>query len=201
MTVASRTGVVEDLSIRSVTLRDYSGTQHTIPFSSISDVQNMTKDYSFAVFDYGVGYRENVEEVLVVIREVGAELKADGDFGINVIGDLEVAGLQQLGDSAVVIRSRFKCKPGSQWGIKREMNKRIKAAFDARNIEIPFPHTTIYFGEDKEGEAPSLPVRMIEDAVKQDIETKTDDGDPPPETRQKAQQRTKHAHDPALDNE
>ena len=201
VTVASRTGVVEDLSIRSVTLRDYSGTQHTIPFSSISDVQNMTKDYSFAVFDYGVGYRENVDDVIEVIREVAKELKADGDFGVNIIGGLEVAGLNELGDSAVVIRSRFKCKPGFQWGVRREMNKRIKVAFDARNIEIPFPHTTIYFGEDKDGSAPSLPVRMIEDTVKQDIETQTGDGDPSPEPRQKAEQKSKHAHDPALDNE
>jgi len=201
VTVASRTGVVEDLSIRSVTLRDYSGVQHTIPFSSISDVQNMTKDYSYALLDYGVGYRENVDEVIAVIREVGAALKADGNFGINIISDLEVAGLHELGDSAVVIRSRLKCKPGFQWGVKREMNRRIKAAFDERNIEIPFPHTTVYFGEDKDGQAPSLPVRMMEDAVKQDIESAAEDGKTQTESNQQRAQKNKDALDPALDNE
>ncbi len=173
VTVAGRRGVVEDLSIRSITLRDYFGTQHTIPFSSIDDVQNLTKDYSYSVFDYGVGYRENVDEVIGIICEVGATMKADPEFGEHILDDLEVAGLQELGDSAVVIRSRFKCTPGWQWNIRREMNKRIKTAFDARNIEIPFPHTTMYFGEDKAGDAPSLPVRMI-DAARQDSADRVD---------------------------
>ena len=174
VTVAGRSGVVEDLSVRSVTLRGYSGSKHTIPFSSIDDVENLTKDYSYAVLDYGVGYGENVDAVIAVIRETGEALRADPDWRDNIVEDLEVAGLQELGDSAVVIRSRFKCRPGWQWGVRREMNRRIKAAFDARGIEIPFPHTTLYFGEnyfDKDGNngAPPMPARMTEDAVRADL--------------------------------
>ncbi len=160
VTVASRTGTVEDLSMRSVVLRDYQGIQHTIPFSSITDVQNLTKDFAYAVMDYGVGYRENVDEVMAVILEVAAEFRKDEAFAPNLLGDLEMWGLNELGDSAVVIRSRFKCMPGSQWSIRREMNRRIKAAFDARGIEIPFPHVTLYFGEDKEGKAPPANLRI-----------------------------------------
>ena len=169
VTVAGRSGVVEDLSVRSVTLRGYSGAKHTIPFSSIGDVENLTKDYSYAVLDYGVGYSENVDAVIAVIREVGDGLRADPDWRDNIVEDLEIAGLQELGDSAVVIRSRFKCLPGFQWGVRREMNRRIKAAFDARGIEIPFPHTTVYFGEEKDGRLPPLPARMVEDAVRSDL--------------------------------
>ena len=169
VTVAGRSGVVEDLSVRSVTLRDYSGSKHTIPFSSIGDVENLTKDYSYAVLDYGVGYGENVDAVIAVIRETGDGLRADPDFRDRILEELEVAGLQELGDSAVVIRSRFKCRPGFQWGVRREMNRRIKAAFDANGIEIPFPHTTVYFGEEKDGSLPPLPDRMVEDAVRTDL--------------------------------
>ena len=169
VTVAGRSGVVEDLSVRSVTLRDYSGSKHTIPFSSIGDVENLTKDYSYAVLDYGVGYGENVDAVIAVIRETGDGLRADPDFRDRILEELEVAGLQELGDSAVVIRSRFKCRPGFQWGVRREMNRRIKAAFDANGIEIPFPHTTVYFGEEKGGGLPPLPARMVEDAVRTDL--------------------------------
>lgn len=169
VTVAGRSGVVEDLSVRSVTLRGYSGSKHTIPFSSIDDVENLTKDYSYAVLDYGVGYGENVDAVIAVIRETGEALRADPDWRDHIVEELEVAGLQELGDSAVVIRSRFKCRPGFQWGVRREMNRRIKAAFDARGIEIPFPHVTLYFGEGKEGDALPLPARMVEDAVRTDL--------------------------------
>ncbi|MCY4065014.1 MAG: mechanosensitive ion channel, partial [Rhodospirillaceae bacterium] len=97
VTVAGRSGVVEDLSVRSVTLRGYSGSKHTIPFSSIDDVENLTKDYSYAVLDYGVGYGENVDAVIAVIRESGEALRADPDWRAHLVEDLEVAGLQELG--------------------------------------------------------------------------------------------------------
>ena len=126
------------------------------------------------MLDYGVGYGENVDAVMSVIRETGDALKADPDWRDQILENLEIAGLQELGDSAVVIRSRFKCRPGYQWGVRREMNRRIKAAFDARGIEIPFPHTTLYFGEDyfakdRNDGAPPMPARMTEDAVRADM--------------------------------
>ncbi|MEQ8697079.1 MAG: mechanosensitive ion channel, partial [Bauldia litoralis] len=160
VTVASRTGTVEELSLRSVVLRDYQGIQHTIPFSSVTDVQNLTKDFAYSVMDFGVSYRENTDEVMAVILEVAAEFRKDEAFAANVLGDLEMWGVNELADSAVVIRTRFKCSPGSQWAIRREMNRRIKAAFDARGIEIPFPHVTLYFGEDKEGNSPPANLRI-----------------------------------------
>lgn len=167
VTAGGHTGVVEDLSIRSVVLRDYSGVVHTVPFSSVTSVENMTKDYSYYVFDFGVAYREDIDAVTKLLREVGAGLRDDPDFAPNILADLEIAGLQSFGDSAIVIRARIKTLPGAQWGVGREMNRRVKIAFDANGIEIPFPHQTIYFGEDKQGKAPPAYIQLqAEDAAR-----------------------------------
>ena len=111
----------------------------------------------------GVAYREDYDEVVAVMREVGAELQQDPDFGPNMLEPLEIMGLNSFGDSAVIVRARLKTRPLTQWATGREYNRRLKAAFDARGIEIPFPHTQIYFGEDRQGRAPAARV-VIEDA-------------------------------------
>lgn len=160
VSVAGHTGIVEALSIRSIRLRGYDGTVHTVPFSEVSTVENLTKEFSYYVFEMGVAYRENVDEVIELMRQVGAEMQEDPDFGPLILEPLDVAGLDQFGDSAVVIKARFKTQPLSQWAVGREFNRRLKALFDAKGIEIPFPHTTIYFGEDKEGRAPPAHVQV-----------------------------------------
>ncbi|MEE8172075.1 MAG: mechanosensitive ion channel family protein, partial [Alphaproteobacteria bacterium] len=95
----------------------------------------------------------------------GEELRADPEYGPNILEPTDIMGLDRFEDSAVVVRARLKTAPGHQWAIKREYNRRLKAAFDERGIEMPFPHQTIYFGEDKEGRAPSAFIN-IEDAKK-----------------------------------
>ena len=160
--VADKGGVVEAVSIRSVRLRDYSGTVHIIPYSSISTVSNLTKEFSFSVFEVGIAYRENVDEVMEVLKQIGAELQEDPTFGPLIKEPLEIAGLDSFGDSAVVIKARIKTLPIKQWATGREFNKRMKKRFDELGIEIPFPHTTIYMGEDKEGQSPPLNVAMKE---------------------------------------
>ena len=160
--VAGHGGTVESVSIRSVRLRDYSGTVHTVPFSEVSSVKNMTKGFSYAVLNIGVGYREDVDEVMATLQEIDDDFQKDEDFAPDLKGPLELAGLQSLDDSAVVIRGRIKTKAGKQWAVRREFQRRMKAVFDERGIEIPFPHTTLYFGEDKEGNAPAAHVRMVE---------------------------------------
>jgi len=157
--VAGHSGVVERLTVRSVFLRDLEGNVHALPFSAVDTIQNYSKDFSYSLIEMGVAYREDVDEVIAVMREVAEELRADEVFGANITGDFEVLGLDRFEDSAVVIRARFKTKPLAQWGVRREYNRRIKRAFDERGIEIPFPHQTLYFGEDKKGEAPPLRLR------------------------------------------
>ncbi len=156
--LGDRAGLVEAISIRTVRLRDLSGTVHTIPFSAIDTVSNLTRDFSFYVFDLGVAYREDVDEVMEVIRQVGAELQDDPEIGPVVLEPLEIFGVDAFGDSAVVIKGRIKTQPIKQWMVGRAFNRRIKKRFDELGIEIPFPHRTVYFGQDKDGTAPPLQV-------------------------------------------
>ncbi len=157
--VAGHAGIVEALSIRSIRLRDLSGSVYTIPFSSVDTVTNMTKDFSYAVLEVGVAYREDTDRVTEVLEEIGAGMQEDPAFGPLILEPLQVLGVDRLGDSAVVIKVRFKTAPIQQWGIRREFNRRMKKRFDELGIEIPFPHTTLYFGEDKTGRAP--PARVV----------------------------------------
>lgn len=163
--VGDTAGVVEALSIRHVRLRDLAGTVHTIPFSSISSISNLTKDFSYHVFNIGVAYRENVDEVMEAIAGVGAEMQQDGEYAPLILEPLEIFGLDAFGDSAVVIKGRIKTPPIKQWMVGREFNRRIKRRFDELGIEIPFPHRTLYFGVDKAGDAPAGRIRMQDERL------------------------------------
>jgi len=149
-------GVVERMTVRTVVLRNLEGSLFTLPFSEVRVVKNMGRDFSFAVMDVGIAYRENVDEVVALLREVAKGMREDPAFQALIVEDLEVLGLDAFGDSAVIVKVRLKTPPLKQWTVKREFNRRMKAAFDAAGIEIPFPHTTVYFGEDKQGRAPPL---------------------------------------------
>lgn len=163
VTLAGHSGVVEGLTIRTIRLRDLEGVVHTVPFSSVDTIQNMTRDFSFSLLDIGVAYREDTDEVAAVMKEVADEMRQDPRYAADILEPLEVLGVNELGDSAVVVRARLKTAPGKQWGIRRAFFGRIKKRFDERGIEIPFPHITMYFGEDKQGNAPALPLRVVGD--------------------------------------
>lgn len=156
VTLGGLTGAVEEVTLRYVQLRDYSGNVHFIPNGQISTVTNMSRGYSQAVIDAGVAYREDVDEVMGVMHRVAAEMRADPDFGPRILDDLDMAGVDQWGDSAVVIRARLRCVALEQWAVRREYLRRLKKAFDAAGIEIPYPHLTIYAGEPKTGKAPAF---------------------------------------------
>ncbi len=151
VTVGGTTGTVERLTIRSVSLRDLTGTYHIIPFSSVDMVSNYVRDFGYYVCDMGVAYRENVDEVKTAMLDAFEELRGDAERAPSVIGDLEWFGVQELAGSAVICRARIKCVPGAQWGIGRAYIEICKRVFDERGIEIPFPHQTIYLGEAKDG--------------------------------------------------
>jgi small-conductance mechanosensitive channel len=157
--IADIGGLVEDITLRHVRLRDYDGNVHFVPNSLITTVTNMSREFAQAVIDIGVAYRENVDEVLDAMREVGRQMRADPNFGARILDDLEIAGVERLDNSAVVLRCRFKVAPLEQWNVRREYFRRVKAAFDERGIEIPFPHLTLYAGTGKDGQAPALPLR------------------------------------------
>lgn len=159
------TGVAEKLTIRSLGLRDLSGTYHVIPFSSVEAVSNFMRDFAFHVGEYGVAYREDTDEVIHHLRaayeELKTDLRSDPETAHQLLEDeLEVHGVTALADSSVNVRVRIKTRPGAQWAVGRAYNRLVKRHFDAAGIEIPFPHTTLYFGQDKDGTAPPAPIRI-----------------------------------------
>jgi small conductance mechanosensitive channel len=162
--IADIAGLVEDITLRHVRLRDYDGNVHYVPNGLISTVTNMSRGFAQSVVDVGIAYREDVDEAFEVMRRVAAEMRADPVFGPKLLDDLEIAGVERWDDSAVTLRCRFKVAPLEQWAVRREYLRRLKRAFDAQGIEIPYPHLTVYAGVGKDGAAPALPIRIASPA-------------------------------------
>ncbi|MCA8928840.1 MAG: mechanosensitive ion channel [Alphaproteobacteria bacterium] len=158
VSVGGTTGVVERLTIRSVSLRDLQGIYHIIPFSSVDMVSNYMRGFTFYVCDMGIAYRESVDEAKQAMFDAFAELRANPDYGKDILEDLQWQGLHAFGDSAIILRVRIKCVGGRHLVVGRAYNEILKRVFDERDIEIPFPHQTVYFGIDKKGNAPPLHV-------------------------------------------
>ncbi len=174
--ITGRSGVVESMSMRTITLRGYDGNVHTVPYGSIDVVTNMTKDYSYALFDIEIAYKENTDEVVRVIRELDDRLRKEWPWRRLILEPIDVAGVDNFGNSAVAIRMRSKTRPGEQWGVRRELLRRIKLRFDELGIEIPYPHQTLYFGRNKDGSAPPLQI----EAASRELRLATDDAAPEP---------------------
>lgn len=140
-------GFVEQVNFRTLVLRDLGGVVHVFPNGSISSLSNMTHDWSAYIFEIGVAYKEDTDRVVEVMEEVGAELRDDEYFGNLILEDLEIFGVDKFDTSSVVIKARLKTKPVKQWEVGRQYLRRLKYAFDEKDIEIPFPHQSLYFGE------------------------------------------------------
>jgi moderate conductance mechanosensitive channel len=140
-------GLVEQINPRTTVLRSQDGTIHVFPNGSITSLSNMTYGFSFYVFDVGIAYKEDVDRVMQVLRDLGAEIMKDENYGPFIMEPIEILGVDKFADSAVIVKARIKTVPIKQWAVGREMNRRIKMRFDELNIEIPFPHTSLYFGE------------------------------------------------------
>jgi small conductance mechanosensitive channel len=157
--IAGKGGLVEKVNLRTTVLRDLTGNVHYVPNGQINVVTNMTKEYSRYVLNVNVAYREDVDEVVEVIKSIDEELRNDPDFKDDIIEPIEILGLDEFGSSALVIKARTTTLPIKQWRVGREFNRRLKKKFDELNIEIPFPHITLYMGADKQGDSP--PLRII----------------------------------------
>ena len=144
VTVAGLTGAVEDLTLRYIQLRDYDGNVHYIPNGLISTVTNMSRGHAYAVITVGVAYREDLDHVIPVLLDEAARFLEHPTIKDKVLESFEFAGVDELGDSAVTLRGRFKVRPLEQWTVRREFLRLIKQRFDREGIEIPFPHLTIY---------------------------------------------------------
>jgi moderate conductance mechanosensitive channel len=149
-------GVVESITYRVTVLRDLAGVIHVFPNGAIERLSNMTLRWSAYVMDIGVAYKEDTDRVVDVMKRVAEELRAEPEMGAKILGPLEVFGVDDFADSAVVIKARLRTLPIEQWAVGREYRRRLKKAFDAEGIEIPFPHLSLYAGS----ETKPLPVQL-----------------------------------------
>jgi len=149
VSIAGTSGLVEDINLRRTVLRDLEGTVHVIPNGEIAVSSNRTKNYSRVVLDVGVAYKENLERVITILNQIGNEISADPVIGLNIIKAPQVLRIQSFDDSCITIRILGDCKPMKQWNLRSELIRRIKARFDIEGIEIPFPHQTVYWGDDQ----------------------------------------------------
>ncbi len=133
-------GVVETLSIRSIKLRAFDGSVHFIPFSAVTTVTNMTRDFSFAVLDVTVGYREDTDRVFEVLDAIVKEMRGEAKWQSVIRDDMDLVGVERFGDSGVMLKARVKTTPMGRWNVLRELNRRIKQRFDELGIEIPYPY-------------------------------------------------------------
>ncbi len=165
--IAGQGGLVEKVNLRMTVIRDLWGNVHYVRNGNIDIITNLTKEYSRYVFEIGVAYRENIDTVMDVLKKIDEELRDDPAFKDDILEPIEIFGLDQFGDSAIIIKARYKTKTMQQWRIGREFNRRMKITFDELDIEIPFPHRTIYMGQDKQGQSAPLNVKLKEQEFSQ----------------------------------
>lgn len=158
-------GLVEEMTLRYVQLRDYDGNVHFVPNGTISTVVNMSRGFAQAVIDVGVAYREDLDRVMGVMREVASQMRQDDAFGPRILDPFELAGVERWDNSAVVIRGRFRVAPLEQWNVRREYLRRLKYAFDEHDIEIPYPHLTLYAGQKTPARPASFPLEVLNGAA------------------------------------
>lgn len=137
-------GLVEEVNLRTLVLRDVAGVKHFFPNGTITTLSNVTQEWSAYVFDIGIDYRSDVDRAIEIMRRVGGELRDDPQFGPMMLDAVEVFGVDNFADSSVIIKGRLRTQPIKQWEVGREYRRRLKKAFDAEGISIPFPQRTVH---------------------------------------------------------
>ncbi|MBP7219561.1 MAG: mechanosensitive ion channel family protein [Paludibacteraceae bacterium] len=141
------TGIVEKIELRTIRLRDHSGVVHIFQHGKVNTLSNMTKEWSALVFEIGVAYKEDVDTVIAIMKSVGEDLEKDSRFSGNILEPISILGVEQFANNSIQLKVRIKTQTGEQWQTRREYMRRLKYAFDKKGIEIPFPRTTLYWGE------------------------------------------------------
>ena len=141
--ISGKGGVVEEVTLRFIRLRDFGGNVHFIPNNTIGVITNSSLGFAYAVLDVGIAYGSDIEASMQVMREVDETMRDDPNFSSKILKPLEIAGVDQWADSSIMIKARIQVKPLEQWHVRREFLKRLKLAFDARGLEIPFPHVKL----------------------------------------------------------
>jgi small conductance mechanosensitive channel len=144
--IADIAGLVEEINLRKTVLRDLDGIVHHVPNGEIRVASNYTRHFSRVNLDVSVAYGTNLDHAIEVLNRVGQELAADENWSPLIKSAPQVLRVNNLGDSGIDIKVLGDVKPLQQWAVTGELRKRIKKAFDEESIEIPWPHTKVYFG-------------------------------------------------------
>jgi moderate conductance mechanosensitive channel len=158
--VGGKSGLVEEVTLRYVRLRDYDGNVHYVPNSLITTVTNMGKGHARAVVDVRLAYRDDIERALGVMQQLAAQLREDPSWGPRILEEPEIVGVDRLEESAVILRLRFMVRPLEQWNVRREYLRRLRKRFDAEGIEIPFPQLTVHAAADARDSAAAASLRQ-----------------------------------------
>src|SRR5262249_45197566 len=134
--VGDKSGLVEQLGLRILLLRDFDAGENRVPTATSPPVPNLTEDYSYAVLHIGVSYHTDLDEAVAVLTRAGADLRHDPEFAADLLGELQVVGVDDFADAQVKLTLRLKTVPSKQWHVSRELRRRIKKAFDAHNIQM-----------------------------------------------------------------
>jgi moderate conductance mechanosensitive channel len=132
---AGKSGYVERVTLRHIRIRDYDGSVHFIPNGMITLVTNRSRDYVFAVIDLTIPRTEKLDEIFESMRTISSAMRQDSDFGVDMLDDIDIAGVEKLEDARVVVRCRIKVRPTKQWRVRREFLRRMKCALDAVDAE------------------------------------------------------------------
>jgi small-conductance mechanosensitive channel len=136
-------GLVEQINLRTIVLRDFEGVVHVVPNGEIKTLANRTKDFSYYVIDLGIGFDTDIDRVMALVREAGAALQSDPAYATAILEPVEVLGVDDFKDSSVTLKVRIKTVPIKQWDVGRELRRRIKMAFDREGIRLPFPQLEV----------------------------------------------------------
>lgn len=168
--VAGHFGTVEKITVRSVVIRTLDGGYHLIPFSAIDTVSNHTRDFGYHFAEYNIAHREDVDQAVAELEAAFQELMKVPELAAEVLENIEIPGVTALNERGFSVRVLIKTRPGSQWMIQRAFNRLVKQRFDAAGIEIPYPHTVIHFGRDRDGQAEPVDFRAV-DAIKEKVQS------------------------------
>jgi small conductance mechanosensitive channel len=144
-------GVVEEINLRTIVLRDEEGTVHVFPNGEVKTLANKSKDFAYAVLTFGIGYDEDPDRVVAAMQDAGAALAADAEFKPHILAPLEVYGIDAFQDSQVVLKARIKTVPLKQWPIGRELRKRMLKIFAERGIAPPTARMIVTVDRDEVG--------------------------------------------------
>ena len=148
-------GLVEQINLRTIVLRDFEGVVHVFPNGEIKTLANRTKDFSYYVIDLGIEYDEDVDRVMALVREAGESLMTDPAYAASILEPVEVLGVDDFKDSAVSLRFRIKTIPLKQWEIGRELRRRIKMVLDREGVRIPGPKMDVTIARSRPAAASS----------------------------------------------